>query len=52
MRRLLVAAMLAVSAWIAFFLVNMITKGYFTLRLQLIAGTITAVAMLVLLGGP
>jgi len=46
------AAALAISAWIAYFLINVITKGYFTLRLQLIAGTITAVAFLVLLGGP
>ena len=42
----------ALSACDRVFLINMITKGYFTLRLQLIAGTITAVALLVLLGGP
>ncbi|MGD0461186.1 MAG: hypothetical protein ABSB74_01740 [Tepidisphaeraceae bacterium] len=46
------AAVLALSAWIACVLLNMITRGYFTLRLQLIAGTMTAVALLVLLGGP
>jgi hypothetical protein len=46
------AAVLALSAWLVYFLINMITRGYFTLRLQLIAGTITALALLVLLGGP
>jgi len=44
------AAAIALSAWLAYFLINMITRGYFTLRLQLIAGTITAMALLVLLG--
>jgi hypothetical protein len=46
------AVLLALSTWLAYFLINMLTRGYFTLRLQLIAGTITAMALLVLLGGP
>jgi hypothetical protein len=46
------AAAIALSAWIVCVLINLITKGYFVLRLQLIAGTITAMALLVLLGGP
>jgi hypothetical protein len=46
------AAGIALFAWFAYFLINLITRGYFTLRLQLIAGTITALALLVLLGGP
>jgi hypothetical protein len=46
------AAAIALCACIACALINMITRGYFTLRLQLIAGTITAMALLVLIGGP
>ncbi|MGD0137935.1 MAG: hypothetical protein ABSD28_03600 [Tepidisphaeraceae bacterium] len=46
------AAALTLSVWIAYLLLNMITKGYFTLRLRLLAATITAVALVVLLGGP
>jgi hypothetical protein len=47
-----VAVAFALSGWIAYLLINAITKGYFTLRLRLAAGTITAAALLVLLGGP
>jgi hypothetical protein len=46
------AVALTLSVWIAYLLLNMITKGYFTLRLRLLAATITAVALVVLLGGP
>jgi len=46
------AALLALFTWLVYFLANTITRRYFTLRLQLIAGTITAMALLVLLGGP
>jgi len=46
------AAALTLSVWIAYLLLNMITRGYFTLRLRLLAATITAVALVVLLGGP
>jgi hypothetical protein len=46
------ALALAGSVWMAYLLVNTITKGYFTLRLRLIAGTVTALAFWVLLGGP
>jgi hypothetical protein len=46
------AAALILSVWSAYLLLNMITKGYFTLRLRLLAATMTAVALVVLLGGP
>lgn len=46
------SAAIALFACFACALINMITRGYFTLRLQVIAGTITALALLVLIGGP
>ena len=46
------AGAVTIGAWLAYLLCNAITRGYFSLRLQLIAGTITAMALLVLLGGP
>jgi hypothetical protein len=47
-----IAGGVAVTTWLAYLLCNAITRGYFSLRLQMIAGTITAIALLVLLGGP
>ncbi|HEX4056165.1 MAG TPA: hypothetical protein VHX86_18040 [Tepidisphaeraceae bacterium] len=46
------AGVLTISAWIAYLLLDMMSRGYFTWRLRLIAGTITVAALLVLLGGP
>jgi hypothetical protein len=46
------AAALTCSAWLAYLLLNTITKGYFTLRLRLVAGTVSALALWVIVGWP
>jgi hypothetical protein len=46
------AVALTLGAWLAYLVLNLLTRGYFTLRLRVAAATITALALLVLLGGP
>lgn len=45
------ATAISLLSWGTYLLLNTITRGYFTLRLRLFAGTITAIALLVILGG-
>jgi|GEM_PF-3261416 len=46
------AFLLVATTWMVCLVVNWLTKGYFTLRLEVLAATITVLAVFLVLGGP